>query len=746
MQPNKGSLVNLTFVIGMVSVFLSSLPGAQASPADQYFIATAAGGAPPPTPMPAANASVSLTEGVATDAAGNTYFSSVLSCVFKVDTHGMLTRVAGTCRTGYSGDGGQATSAQLNGGDGLAVDAVGNLYIADGSNQRIRKVSTDGMITTVAGNGSYGYSGDGGPATSAQLAYPTGVAVDAAGNLYISDNGNQRIRKVTANGTITTVAGNGSSGYSGDGGTATSAQLGAPMNVALDAAGNLFIAEWTNYRVRKVSNGIITTVAGNGTSGFSGDGGPAVNAELGLPWGITVDFSGSLYIADGQNHRIRMVAPNGTISTVAGNGTYGYSGDGGPAAGAQLYSPHGVAVDGAGNLYISDLGNHRIREVLLNGTILTIAGGGEGFLNEGGFAVDAQMQGPSGVAVDTNGAFYIADAYDNRVRKVSANGAITTVAGNGVPGFEGDGGAATSASLWAPTGVAVDSAGNLFIADQGNHRVREVSPSGLIHTVAGTGIAGYSGDGGPATGTQLNFPTGVAIDSFGNIFIADQNNHRIRKVTNGIITTVAGNGTPGYSGDGAAATAAQIDSPLGVAVDPALNLYIVNGYCACVRSVSPNGMIATVAGTGTAGFSGDGGPAISAQLYFPDGVAVDAAGNLYVSDRNNSRIRKVSRGIIATIAGKGGYGGYSGDGGPATNAEFYNLAGLSVDSAGNVYLADSSNQAIRLLQPASGQPFLSVTKVHSGSFTQGQNGATYSVTVSNAIGAGTTTEIGRAHV
>jgi sugar lactone lactonase YvrE len=331
--------------------------------------------------------------------------------VLRLDaTTGVLTLVAGNGTYGFSGDNGPATNAQLNGPVGVTLDSAGDLYIADQGNNCIRKVS-GGVITTVAGNGTLGFSGDNGPATNAQLNYPVGVAVDPAGNLYIADLENFRIRKVS-NGVITTVAGNGTAGFSGDNGPATNAQLNYPAGVAVDPAGNLYIADLENFRIRKVSNGVITTVAGNGTGGFSGDNGPAVSARLDFG-GVAVDPAGNVYIADSGTSRIRKVS-NGVIATVAGNGTFGFSGDNGPATSAQLNGPSGVAVDSGGNLYIADVGNSRIRKVS-NGVITTVAGGGMQS-GDSGPATSAEMSGPAGVAVDSAGNLYIADTLDNRIR------------------------------------------------------------------------------------------------------------------------------------------------------------------------------------------------------------------------------------------------------------------------------------------------------------------------------------------
>jgi sugar lactone lactonase YvrE len=334
------------------------------------------------------------------------------------------------------------------------------------------------IITTVAGNGAAGYVGDGGAATNASLANPLGMALDAVGNLYVADESNNCVRKVDTKGVITTVAGNRTIGYSGDGGKAINARMAHPFDVVLDAAGNLYLADegLANARIRKVdTNGIITTFAGNGMAGYSGDGGAATSASLGQPVGLALDAFGNLYIADNSNERVRKVNPNGIITTVAGNGTSGYSGDGGAATSASFNTLRGVAVDAAGSLYI-------------------------------------------------------ADHVNNRVRKVARNGIITTVAGNGSRGYSGDGGAATKAALNRPEGLGLDAAGNLYIADTQNNRIRKVDTSGIIATVAGTGVAGYSGDGGAATSALLNSPCRVALDASGNLYLSDGSNNRIREV------------------------------------------------------------------------------------------------------------------------------------------------------------------------------------------------------------------------
>jgi sugar lactone lactonase YvrE len=330
---------------------------------------------------------------------------------------------------------------------------------------------------------------------------------------------------------INTVAGNGTEGEWGDGGQATNAEF-YTGSVAADAWGNFFIADSANNRIRKVnSNGIIATVAGNGTNGYSGDGGPATNAELFNPTGAAVDALGNLYIADKANNCIRMVATNGVISTVAGDGLSGYSGDGLAAVNAKLSDPMAVAVDALGNLYIADQLNNCIREVGTNGIISTLAGNGtQGFSGDGGAATNATLSSPDGVAVDRLGNVFIADSGNKRVREVSITGAIITVAGSGNAGYFGDGGPATNAFLESPAGVAIDGLGNLFIAD-GTEHDREVGVNGIISTVAGNAGFGFSGDGGPPTNAMLRQVYGVALDGSGNLLIADSGNNRIRKAT-----------------------------------------------------------------------------------------------------------------------------------------------------------------------------------------------------------------------
>jgi uncharacterized protein (TIGR03437 family) len=651
-----------------------------------------------------------------------------------------LTTVAGS---DLVGDGGSALAAQVSQPEGIVVDPAGNLYIADAANHRVRKVTPTGIISTVAGNGHPGFSGDNGPAAAAQLNQPYDVALDAAGNLYIADYGNQRVRAVAPNGNISTVAGNGSSGSNADGGPATAALLLGPRNVAADPAGNLYISDFDGHRVREVKpDGTIATVAGIGVAGFSGDGGPATAAQLAFPAGLALDGAGNLYIVDSANVRIRKVfagtgaimtvctqqtfgmpniqiaglaansagnlyipesgnsfvwllTPAGALTRVAGAaGSGGYIGDGQPALQTALNTPVEVALDPAGDIYISE--TRRVRCVTAaTGVINTVAGTGTfGFAGDGGSALSAVLNTPTGLAF-SNGLLYLSDQDNQRVRQIAANGTISTVAGDGVASYAGDGLPAISASLAGPNGLAFDTSGNLYIADTHGDRVRAVGLSGIITTFAGNGAAaGYGGEGDPATLTPLNSPQGVVADLAGDVYISDTNHNRVIQVDPaGNIHTVAGTGTAG-------ATSGQLYGPTGLALDLAGNLYIADTGNHRIQILPPGGAISTIAGAGTSGFSGDGGAAAAAQLSYPSAVAVDSNTNIYIADTGNNRVRLVTPdGNIATIAGTGA-ASYNGDNGAALSIALYNPGGVAVDSQGGIWIADTGNNRIRMLPAA----------------------------------------------
>lgn len=634
--------------------------------------------------------------GVVVDSAGLLYVTDISNhTVRRIDpATGQSTVIAGIGRSGFSGDGGAATSAMLNAPRGVAVDSAGNVYIADTSNHRIRKINTSGVISTFAGTGTSTFAGDGNAATAANFNNPQSVAVDGAGNVFIADTGNARIRQVSVGGTVTTVAGTGFAGYQSDNVAATSTRINSPRGVVPDGTGAFYILDTGNHRIRKVSaDGIITTVAGTGSATASGDGGVATSAGVRAPTGLALDGSGNLYISDTSN-RIRKVSA-GVITTLAGTGTSGFSGDGGAPASAQINSPQGLAVDSTGTVYVADSNNVRVRKIS-GGLISTLAGTGSStFGGDGGDALNAQFTDPRGVVRDSVGNVYVADGIAHRIRKISPAGTVTTLAGTGAQGYSGDNGPASSAQLYNPMSIALDSSGNVYFSDLNNHRIRKIDTSGNITTVAGNGVGGFAGDGGAATSARIFVPYGLVVDSQGNLFIADTGNDRIRKVdTAGIITTWAGTGVSGFT-NGAAASA-KFNAPLGLAIDSADSLYVVDFGNNAIRKIA-GGMVSTVVGTGAGGFTGDGAAATSATLNAPRAVVVDAANKLYIADTGNHRVRQVdSSGVITTVAGAG-TSGFSGDGDVPTSAQFSSPWGLSLFGSMGLLIVDNGNRRVRLL-------------------------------------------------
>jgi hypothetical protein len=658
----------------------------------QNLISTIAGGGSVNGSALGNNADIPGPTSVAVDSNGNVYVASPnAQQVYKIDGSGNLSVFAGLgwpTESPEKNDPEPAIDGPLNTPTGVAVDSAGNVYIADTVNYIIRKVDTNGIMTTVAGDSDAcrgGSCGDGGAAKSAQLNSPTAVATDANGILYIADTGDNKIRVVNTTastvtiagvtikpGNIATIAGNGqacssSTAKCGDGGSARSAQLNSPQGVAVDHLGNIFIADSGDRRVRAViPSGGIGPYAGTGSpcfGGTCGDGGPALQATLGNPWQIYMDASGNLFISDSLDNRIREVAPgkSPTISTIAGNGqscssaniTTTFCGDTGTATSAWLNSPHGVTGDAAGNLYIGDTGDQRVRKVNTTQVITTYAGGG---LSDG-VATAGILAGDHDVAVDASGNIYVADTGNNRIRKV-AGGNISTVAGNGVANYYGNSVAASTANLNGPYGLSVDGAGNVYIADSNNYVIRVINtqaspinvagiaiPPGFIATVAGTpghqcAPSTSCNDGKAATQATLAFPTKVIVDGAGNLYIADAGAARVRMVNStGTISTIAGSTTGGVCttptnfaacGDGGPATSATLNQPYGLAMDNSQNIYVADAGDNRIRVFPVGGNINAFAFNGVTNFGLDGMAALSNSYIFGQYLAIDSRNNLFL--------------------------------------------------------------------------------------------------------------------
>ena len=666
---------------------------------------------------PATQGYLNTPGGLAIDSAGNIYVADTQAYLIrKIDTNGIMTTVAGTgdyCQNPPSGchDNGPALGALLGAPSGVATDVAGNVYIADTGDNEIRVVNTQssaitvygvtvqpGNIGRVAGNGtscaaSTSPCGDNGKGTVAMLSSPMGIAIDHLGNMFIADSGDRRIRVMIPSGTIVAYAGNGNpcfSGSCGDAGPSLSAQLTNPWQIYVDASDNLYIADSPTNRIRKVVTGknppstaTISTFAGNGvscstahiTSTFCGDGASATSAYLNAPRGVFLDATGSVYIADSGDQRVRKVK-SGNISTYAGGGL-----SDGPANTAIFAGNRDVAVDNAGNVYVADTSNNRIRKVS-GGTVTTLAGNGVGnFYGNGVPAATANLNQPWGLTVDSSGNVYIADTSNLAIRVVNTQSSPITVAGvviqpgnigtvAGITGVVcqsappgcGDGGPATKATFGFPAKVALDNAGNFFVADSGANRIREVNIStGIISTVAGSGAVcpdptnfALCGDGGPATAAMLNGPHSIAVDSAENIYIADTMDDRIRVVDgSGNINAFAFNGLfNNFGPNNVAALSSGYTQPLYVAVDARDNLFVSGSsiYYLLQRidtSSSPIvNPVTSIAGRGQGdpkyyGFFGDGGPAYGAYLN-NYGATLDSSENLYISDGGNNRVREIS--------------------------------------------------------------------------------------------------------
>ena len=681
--------------------------------------------------------------GVATDASGNVYAADYSNnTIRKITPAGVVTTLAGTVGSSISADG-TGSEARFGDPNGVTTDADGNLYVADASNHTIRKITPAGVVTTLAGKAGLRGSDDG-TGAAASFNFPRAVATDASGNVYVADSSNNTIRKITPAGVVTTLAG--IAGFRGSAdGTGASARFDSPYGVATDADGNVYVADSLNNTIRKITPaGVVTTLAGTagtsgsvdgtgaaasfnylssvatdaignvyateaggrntirkitpagvvttlaGTAGVTGSAdGTGAEATFYNPSGVATDAFGNVYVADASNQTIRKITPAGVVITLAGTaGTRG-SADGTGAA-ARFDSPYGVATDAGGNVYVSDRFNGTIRKISPAGVVTTFAGKRFG---ADGTGAEASFDGPRGLATDASGNVYVADQSNNTIRKITPAGVVTTLAGTAGRAGSADGtGAAARFSL--PSAVATDADGNVYVVDRSNHTIRKITPAGVVTTLAGTAGTSGSADG---TGAEARFdkPEGVATDVSGNVYVADINNDTIRKITPaGVVTTLAGKR---FGADGTGAEA-SFDGPRGVATDSGGNVFVADRFYHTIRKITPTGVVTTLAGT--AGVSGSvDGTGAAARFNLPYGVATDASGNVYVADQSNNTIRKITpAGVVTTLAGTARMAG-SADGTGAA-ARFSLPSAVATDADGNVYVVDRSNHTIRKITPA----------------------------------------------
>ncbi len=635
--------------------------------------------------------------GVASDANGNLYLADGDDQrIRRITQGGIVTTIAGTGRGGFLGDGGQAVDAQLRSPKNLALDRKRNLlYFSDYENFRVRQINLQtGIIRTVAGNGKFPFSGAGPDAAAIALS-PSGVAVDSDGNLYISDDLSNRIYKVViATSALTILAGNGDYGDAGDNAPATGAKFRSPSGMAIDAQNNLIFIDYYNTRVRKINlqTGIVTAFAGDGFATTDGDNGSATVASVFYPDAIAVDDTGGVLIS--EYLQVRLVK-NGIITTLAGTKVRGYTGDGGSAKQSRIGFSEGVTALAGGDFIISDTENHRLRKVT-QGVISTIAGTD---VKDGGPASAAYLNNPHGLLRDAAGNLFLTDSRNFLLRKISTTGVITSVAGTGIYGPFPE-------RISGGRGMAFDSKGNLYLADASNNRIMLVTAAGTMRIFAGqtNGSFGYTADGGLATTAKFNAPKGVAIDANDNVYVADWGNNRIRRIdaVAGTVSTIAGNGKTVFSGDGGAALAAGL-SPAALLLDKSGNLVIADDFNNRIRRINlQTGAISTIAGNGTEGITIDNVAATSASIMLPEALGMDAQGNLYVGQLGYVHRVSAATGLISKIAGNGLFT-TTRETGAATDVSMDPLD-IKINTDGSILIADATNHRVRLLsllRPAS---------------------------------------------
>lgn len=609
-----------------------------------------------------------LPRGVAIDAAGNVYVAdSANHTIRKVTPAGVVTTLAGV--PGSTGTA-SATPARFNEPFGVAVDSAGTAYVADTNNNAIRKVSPAGVVTTLAGGNGMG-SADG-TGAAARFAEPRGIALDSSGNVYVADYENDTIRKVTPAGVVTTLAGAVNTPGFADG-TGSAARFRSVNGIAVDGAGNLYVADAGNRAIRKVSPaGVVTTLV---------DGS---NGQLGEPRGVAVAADGTVYVADHGAHVIHRISPAGVVTRLAGTAPTPGSSDG---ASALFNRPSGIVIDGANGLVVADTTNCTIRRVTLAGAVTTLAGLAGRSASVDGVGAAARFEDPYAVATDGT-RVYVADATDHTIRRIDADGTTTTLAGKAAA-FGTNDGTRTDARFNGPMGIAADSSGNVYVADSGNRTIRKVTPDGVVTTLAGTaGVRGSRDGTGPAA--LFANPTGVAVDGSGNVYVVDFESATLRKITPaGVVTTLAGSAGANGFVDGIG-SASRFSLPIDVTVDTAGMIYVVDRNNHAIRKVTPAGVVTTLAGSGSAGYANGSGTV--ATFKFPSGLAVDGAGNVYVADTDNQVIRRVTpSGEVSTVAGSG-LGSVDA---PGTAAAFYDPKDVAADATGRIYVTDRGNHTVR---------------------------------------------------
>jgi sugar lactone lactonase YvrE len=602
-----------------------------------------------------------------------------------------ITTFAGPTGSQGSTDG-AGNDAQFNSPYGVAVDGSGNVYVADRSNNTIRKITSAGAVTTLAGLAGMQGSADG-TGSIARFNFPQSVAVDGGGNVYVADTGNQTIRKITPSGVVTTLAGlAGAHGYTD--GTGSAARFWKPQGVAVDDSGNVYVAD--EETIRKITPaGAVTTLAGL-AGAFGNADGTGISAQFHSPSGVAVDDGGNVYVADSGNNTIRKITPVGVVTTLAGLAGVVGSADGAGSA-ARFSYPVGVAVDGSGNVYVADVSdNNTVRKITPAGVVTTLVGSAGVPGSADGTGSAARFNFPYGVAVDVSGNMYVADRNNCTIRKITPAAVVTTFAGSVSVSGSADG-TGNAARFNQPCSVTVDGGGNIYVADTFNNTIRKITPARVVTTLAGlAGAVGHAD--GTGSVAQFFYPVGVAVDVSGNVYVADAFNSTIRKITSaGVVTTFAGLAGSSGGADGTGSVA-RFHLPYGVAVDGSGNVYVADTYNQTIRKITSAGVVTTLAGSVGAMGSADG-TGSAARFNYPCGIAVDSDGNIYVADTNNYTIRKITpAGVVTTFAGLAGTGG-SADG-TGSAARFGEPYGLATDVSGNIYVADAGANAIRKITPA----------------------------------------------